>query len=222
MNTTQEFCDDYERNAATADQVKYEVWFGEWALATDVCAHWLGGFNDGNTDPQFSCKWVDCPKTYMTDHGTDFDRTAATLGPFGTGNSTNVAIQNGKCSTDSDFFSQEEVQTIAKCALKSFDKHLNGTFFWTAHNEIEEKWDYVKAWDLGWLNHTRGDTAGLDGVPATPAAPSLDPALLEHAKESAEELEGELASAWKKFGHLLPFKIPPPPKKPQTPHNFLF
>jgi len=158
----------------------------------------------------------------MTDHGTDFDRTAATLGPFGTGNSANVAIQNGKCSTDSDFFSQEEVQTIAKCALKSFDKHLNGTFFWTAHNEIEEKWDYVKAWDLGWLNHTRGDTASLDGVPATPAAPSLDPALLEHAKESAEELEGELASAWKKFGHLLPFKIPPPPKKPQTPHNFLF
>ncbi len=25
------------------------VWMGEWALATDSCAHWLGGFNDGNT-----------------------------------------------------------------------------------------------------------------------------------------------------------------------------
>jgi len=155
----------------------------------------------------------------MTDHGTDFDRTAATLGPFGTGNSANVAIQNGKCSTDSDFFSQEEVQTIAKCALKSFDKHLNGTFFWTAHNEIEEKWDYVKAWDLGWLNHTRGDTASLDSAPATPTASGfikeLDPALLEKAKQSAKELEGALALGWKQFGHFLP-------APPQHPHNFLF
>lgn len=51
MNTTNQFCDDYENNAAYADQIKYEVWIGEWSLATDVCAHWLGGFNDGNTDP---------------------------------------------------------------------------------------------------------------------------------------------------------------------------
>ena len=25
---------------------------------------------------------------------------------------------------------------------------------WTAHNEIEAKWDYVKSWDLGWINKT--------------------------------------------------------------------
>ena len=25
---------------------------------------------------------------------------------------------------------------------------------WTAHNEIEAKWDYVSAWDLGWINTT--------------------------------------------------------------------
>jgi len=65
MNTTQQFCDDYEKNAATADAVKYEVWFGEWALATDVCAHWLGGFNDANTDPQFECTWNECPVSYL-------------------------------------------------------------------------------------------------------------------------------------------------------------
>lgn len=135
MNTTKQFCDDYELNAANADNSKYEVWFGEWALATDVCAHWLGGFNDGNTDPQFKCKWVDCPKTYMNmdadkGHGTDFDRTVKEpLGPFGTADPNVVAIKEGKCSTDSDFFNHTEVQTIAKCALKSFDKHLNGTFF---------------------------------------------------------------------------------------------
>jgi hypothetical protein len=33
------------------DEFKMEVWIGEWSLATDVCAMWLGGFNDGNTDP---------------------------------------------------------------------------------------------------------------------------------------------------------------------------
>lgn len=32
---------------------------------------------------------------------------------------------------------------------------------WTAHNEIEEKWDYVKAWDLGWLNQTAVDEAPI-------------------------------------------------------------
>jgi glucan 1,3-beta-glucosidase len=51
MNTTGAFCDDYEGNGKTADSIKYDVWWGEWSLATDVCAHWLGGFNDGNTDP---------------------------------------------------------------------------------------------------------------------------------------------------------------------------
>lgn len=92
MNTTQQFCDDYERNAANAANMKYPVWFGEWALATDVCATWLGGFNDANTEPQFTCKWVDCPMTYMKDLGTDFDRTSPILGPFGTFEPTTVAI----------------------------------------------------------------------------------------------------------------------------------
>ena len=87
------------------------MWFGEWALATDVCAHWLGGFNDANTDPQFKCQWVDCPYTYLPESvAVDFDRTADMLGPYGTGNPKNVAIQKGKCSKDSSFFSHEEVQ----------------------------------------------------------------------------------------------------------------
>lgn len=155
MTTTKQFCDDYEGNSANADGSKYEVWFGEWSLATDVCAHWLGGFNDGNTDPQFKCKWVDCPKSYLPEEfGADFDRTAAVLGPHGTGNQDNVAIHNGKCSTDSEFFSHAEVETIARCALDSYDRHVNATFLWTAKNEIEEKWDYVRAWDLGWINKT--------------------------------------------------------------------
>merc|ERR1719223_1498177 len=106
MNTVDSFCKDYEDNASYGAQFKYEVWFGEWALATDVCAHWLGGFNDGNTDPQFTCEWVDCPVSYLPEGvAVDFNRTAYILGPFGTGNANNVCIQNGKCSSDSKYFS---------------------------------------------------------------------------------------------------------------------
>ena len=55
FTTVEDSCNDYESNASYAAQFKYEVWFGEWALATDVCAMWLGGFNDGNTQPQAEC-----------------------------------------------------------------------------------------------------------------------------------------------------------------------
>lgn len=101
-----------------------------------------------------SCTWKDCPKSYMPKHGTDFDRNATVLGPFGSGNPDFYAIHNGTCSSDSGFFTNEQIKEIAKCALEAFDQHVNGTFFWTAHNEIEEKWDYVKAWDLAWINKT--------------------------------------------------------------------
>jgi len=115
---------------------------------------WLGGFNDANTDAQFKCKWVDCPAPYVTETAVDFDRSAALLGPFGTGNPYQTNVQKGKCAIDSEFFSNEEVRTLAKCALDSYDRHIQGSFFWTAHNELEPKWDYIKAWDMGWLNQT--------------------------------------------------------------------
>lgn len=65
--------------------MNYEVWLGEWSLATDVCAHWLGGFNDANTKNQFPCKSVQCPYSYMPsdNFNTNFDRGAAYLGPYG-------------------------------------------------------------------------------------------------------------------------------------------
>lgn len=50
------YCDDYGTSIeGVASSVKYPIWVGEWALATDVCAMWLGGFNDGNTVPQYDC-----------------------------------------------------------------------------------------------------------------------------------------------------------------------
>ena len=92
--------------------------------------------------------------------GGDFDRSAAVLGPFGTGDPEDVAILGGKCSTDSDNFNFKEVETIARCALESFDRHVNATFFWTAHNQIEDKWDYINAWDLGWIKKDTGELLG--------------------------------------------------------------
>lgn len=58
-----EYCDNWEKDALIVDQFagKYEVWKGEWALATDNCALWLGGLNDCPMQPQHKCKAVECP-----------------------------------------------------------------------------------------------------------------------------------------------------------------
>jgi hypothetical protein len=76
-------------------------------------------------------------------------------GPFGTEKPEEVCIQKGKCFKDSAFFSDDDVKKVAKCYLDSYDRHLGASFFWTAHNEIEERWSYKQSWDLGWLNQTR-------------------------------------------------------------------
>jgi len=49
VKNVQDSCDNYEAEASRAADFKYPIWIGEWALATDVCALWLGGFNDANT-----------------------------------------------------------------------------------------------------------------------------------------------------------------------------
>jgi len=77
------------------------------------------------------------------------------LGPYGDPDFIDqTTIQNGKCTSDSLYFSDDEVKAIAKCALDVFDEHVNATFMWTAHNEIEPRWDYIKAYDAGWVNKT--------------------------------------------------------------------
>ena len=42
-------CDFYKAQVEKLKAHKYEVWIGEWSLATDNCALWIGGFNDGGT-----------------------------------------------------------------------------------------------------------------------------------------------------------------------------
>jgi hypothetical protein len=147
-----------------ANNIKYEVWYGEWSLATDTCAHWLGGFNDGNTKPVQQCQWVDCPKTYLDTTkfpNATVDASIGFNGPHGygiNGDATDFLIQSGKCSTDSAHFSEADVAAIAKCALDSFDKYVNVQFMWTAHNEIESRWSFKQAYEKGWINHSGSET----------------------------------------------------------------
>lgn len=102
--------------------VGYDLWVGEWSLATDTCAFWLGGFNEGSWH-QFDCKVVDCPYSYMPEpYGVDFDRSKDVLGPFGESDSS--LIRYGQCQTDSDFFSDEEVQVLGDCSRAVFDRDV--------------------------------------------------------------------------------------------------
>ena len=43
-----DFCDRIEilLMAPEIAAIKYDLWVGEWSLATDVCGMWLDGFND--------------------------------------------------------------------------------------------------------------------------------------------------------------------------------
>jgi len=180
-DTSKDACDYYETYVSTyADRVKYPVWVGEWSLATDVCAHWLGGFNDGKLKAQMPCNKVECPHSYMKQYVVDVDRTAA--GPLGPKSNfeyvDDKCISGGMCNSDSCHYSDTIVKEIARCALDTWDRHVNATFLWTARNEIEAKWDYRKAWDLGWINKTEVpkeqmlDYANVTGCKPTPPASS--------------------------------------------------
>jgi glucan 1,3-beta-glucosidase len=94
---------------------------------------------------------VDCPKSYIPDPelGVDFDRTAAILGPFGSNDLS--TIRNGKCPIDSAFYSDDDVNTLGKCATSIMDQYVAGQFMWTFRNELEPRWSYVQAYDAGWI-----------------------------------------------------------------------
>ena len=47
-NSLSGYCWGYYNMLGESTKIKYPVWVGEWSLATDVCALWLGGFNDAN------------------------------------------------------------------------------------------------------------------------------------------------------------------------------
>jgi glucan 1,3-beta-glucosidase len=150
------YCDGYNSGLAEAKNIKYDVWVGEWSLATDVCAMWLGGLNDQPSPYVFHCSIAPCPYSYLpAPYNVDFDRSAAMLGPYG---GTPQTVQYGNCSSDSAYFSDADVNTLGHCALDAFNGLVQAHFMWTFRNEIEPKWSYVQAYDKGWIN------------PAAPAA----------------------------------------------------
>lgn len=158
LGSVDDYCNLYKSDMSVGKKVKYDVWVGEWSLATDVCAFWLAGFNDIGTSPQFDCNWVDCPYSYMpAEHATDFDRTAASLGPFG-GN-TEWGVKYGKCPSDSLHFSDDEVATLASCALDAFDENIAGHFLWNFRNELEPRWSYVESYNAGWTDRSASKAA---------------------------------------------------------------
>lgn len=93
---------------------------------------------------------MDCPYSYLSEeNAVDFDRTAATLGPYG--ESDRSMVKYGQCARDSTFFGEADVKALGDCVNKVFDDHIQGQFLWTARNELEDRWNYVNAYDKGWL-----------------------------------------------------------------------
>ena len=130
--------------------MKYDVFNGEWALATDTCVQWLNGFNDHRDLFDKPCAWVDCPKPYLpASTAVDLDRSADIQGPYGSSKEGN--IRKGKCMSDSLYLKDSDVNLLGKCAIKAFDKYMQGMFLWNFKNEIAPRWDYIRAYDEGWI-----------------------------------------------------------------------
>lgn len=154
LSDIENYCDAYGATfgSDSMKNIKYPIWVGEWSLATDVCALWLGGLNDGNSDPQFTCQTVDCPQSYMpAPLGTDFDRSAPILGPYGENDYS--TIKNGQCLLDSDYFDDTAVKTLGDCLSYILNDSVEGQFLWNFRNELEPRWSYLVAYDEGWLNN---------------------------------------------------------------------
>ena len=133
---------------------------GEWAFATDNCAHWLLGFNDQTGKRQANCAQVECPKAYYKcpegapASDCQVDPSIGVNGPFGTNprNNNQTLIEKGLCYTDNTtMYSEDEYLSIADCVVSFIDDNFDASFMWTAHNEINMKWDYVQTYDAGWF-----------------------------------------------------------------------
>ena len=45
--------------------------------------------------------------------------------------------------------------------LNTFNKHVEGQFLWNFRNELEDKWNYVTAYDKGWLKQTTEESIDI-------------------------------------------------------------
>lgn len=60
----------------------------------------------------------------------------------------------GNCSDDSELLDSDNIGELAQCVTQSINQYYNSSFFWTARNEFEARWSYVRSWDNAWINTT--------------------------------------------------------------------
>ena len=126
---------------------------GEWSLATDSCALWLGGFNDnGPGNPKVECGSIQCPAPYMGPGQPNAppDPTKGPQDPFGSGAASYV--DHGMCPVDKAFENEDQViQALAYSKLHSYDRSSHGQFFWNFRTELETRWDFQQAVKRKWI-----------------------------------------------------------------------
>ena len=126
---------------------------GEWSLATDSCAMWLGGFQDnGPGNPRVTCDTVRCPAPYMGPEQPNAppDPSLGPQDPFGSGGASYV--DHGMYPVDRAFDRDDEaLQTLAYSKLASYDRGSHGQFFWNFRTELEPRWDFQEAVRRRWL-----------------------------------------------------------------------
>lgn len=57
-------------------------------------------------------------------------------------------------------FTEYQYLEIADCTVQFIDDNFDASFMWTAHNEIDFKWDYIKTYDKGWFGSLNSTTNG--------------------------------------------------------------
>ena len=128
---------------------------GEWSLATDNCAMWLNGFNDNLPGfPKVQCDYVRCPSSYLGEDftGLGLDRTKPIQGPYGTGTS---GPSFGMCPiSNSRSFGVGDFDVFMQLGAKKLNAFTvgHGFYFWNFKNELDAKWDFLRAAQNGWLN----------------------------------------------------------------------
>lgn len=147
-------CESDFHTAMALEAVGVPIVVGEWSLATDNCAMWLNGFQD-NIDgyPKVECAMKLCPNPYqgtgMQPGAPPDPRLGPEHGPRGSGQSF---VQYGYCPVDKPFDNDlVETKKMAFSKLNRFDLHSHGQLFWNFRTELEDKWDYQRAVELGWL-----------------------------------------------------------------------
>lgn len=42
---------------------------------------------------------------------------------------------------------------LGQCTLNAFNNNVQGQFMWTVRNELEPRWNYITAYDNGWIKN---------------------------------------------------------------------